>query len=230
MSVLTSPARPIDGSFVAQMARDGYVFLKRWHPDEHSEVLFYRIGPTLTFGKNGPVHRLQPQHEATPNTYSGIYGLGAFPFHSDMAHWRNPPRILMLRCIKGHASVVTMLVDGVDVVDCAGEENLSRALVRPRRPHNGSMPLLPLHRPRREERPSLLRWDEKFIVPASHAGEQGMKFIREALTHIRKTSIALSCPGDTLFIDNWRMLHGRSPVAADQIDRTIERAYLGGLY
>jgi alpha-ketoglutarate-dependent taurine dioxygenase len=40
----------------------------------------------------------------------------------------------------------------------------------------------------------------------------------------------LTSPGDTLWVDNWRMLHGRSAVTADQADRVIERAYFGELY
>jgi len=49
--------------------------------------------------------------------------------------------------------------------------------------------------------------------------------VREALV-IRVT---LTSPGDTLVIDNWRMLHGRSAVPRDGLQRHVERAYLGKL-
>jgi L-asparagine oxygenase len=220
----------VDGSLAAVVARDGYVLLNDWHLQDRSEQLLHRSGQALAFGKNGPVHRLSPKQEAKPNTYSGIYGLEAFPLHSDMAHWRDPPRIIMLRCIKGRESVATVLLDGSKIVECAGKENLARALVKPRRPLNGAIPLLTLLRPGRAGRASLLRWDEKYIVPASPAGEYGMNLIRSAITRIAKRSIYLRNPGDTLFFDNWRMLHGRSAVGAGQVDRIIERAYLERLY
>jgi alpha-ketoglutarate-dependent taurine dioxygenase len=35
--------------------------------------------------------------------------------------------------------------------------------------------------------------------------------------------------GDTLLIDNWRMLHARSPIPMGRGDRCIQRVYLGGL-
>ncbi|HAH95942.1 MAG TPA: hypothetical protein DCL69_03455, partial [Firmicutes bacterium] len=36
--------------------------------------------------------------------------------------------------------------------------------------------------------------------------------------------------GDTLVIDNWRMLHARSPVPAGREDRKIQRVYLESLH
>lgn len=218
------------GSIAATVARDGFAFLKTSHPEVDSQEIAALAGCTLTFGRHGPVHRVVPQSAAAPNTYSGIYGLNGFPLHSDMAHWRDPPRYMMLRCIQGHESVATVLADGFDVIDRAGEEKLTRALVKPRRRFNGSIPLLSIFRRSRHSLSSLLRWDEKFIVPASPAGEQGIQLVRKTLTQVKTMSVSLCDPGDTLWVDNWRMLHGRSAVSANQADRIIERAYLGELY
>jgi alpha-ketoglutarate-dependent taurine dioxygenase len=41
--------------------------------------------------------------------------------------------------------------------------------------------------------------------------------------------VYLSQPGDTLIIDNWRMLHGRSAVQQSEKDRLLERAYLSDI-
>lgn len=76
----------------------------------------------------------------------------------------------------------------------------------------------------------MLRWDEVFIVPASAAGERGFTQMKEQISKAPRARIALQSKGDTLFIDNWRMLHGRSAVDVDQTDRAIQRAYLGELY
>jgi alpha-ketoglutarate-dependent taurine dioxygenase len=43
-------------------------------------------------------------------------------------------------------------------------------------------------------------------------------------------SCALARAGDTLLIDNWRMLHARSSIPLGREDRIIERVYLEGLY
>jgi len=37
-------------------------------------------------------------------------------------------------------------------------------------------------------------------------------------------------PGDTILIDNWQMLHGRSQVSAESTIRHIERVYLSEVF
>lgn len=210
--------------------RNGFVFIKKWLVGVASEELIYRCGCPLKFGQNSAVHFIRPQHDAPPNTYSGIYGLNEFPFHSDMAYWRIPPRYLMLRCVKGHAGVATLLIKGDEIVERVGKGKLVRALVKPRRPVKGSLPLLSMFRPEAASRRFLLRWDEKFIVPASTGSAETVASTNRAILEATKVSVSLSEPGDTLWIDNWRMLHGRSAVAVNYADRLIERAYLGELY
>jgi hypothetical protein len=99
---------------------------------------------------------------------------------------------------------------------------------KPRRPLKGTLPLLPLFRQQRVSRAPLLRWDERFIVPASDLGKIGMTLVREVLDDTPRTAIILASPGDTLLIDNWRMLHGRSAVNSDCVDRVVERGYKRG--
>lgn len=217
-------------SFAPEIARNGFVFLPRWREETSSEDIANAVGRRLAFKAAPAVHDIVPKTNAGPNTYSGIYKLGEFPFHTDMAHWRTPPRYLMLRCLKGHASVVTDLIDGLDIVESIGPSILSRALVKPRRPLNGSIPLFSLFRPATPGRSSMLRWDEVFIVPASPAGERGFNSMKEEMAAAQRVSIALQSEGDTLLIDNWRMAHARSAVSVDQTDRVIQRSYFGELY
>jgi L-asparagine oxygenase len=70
--------------------------------------------------------------------YSGIYGLGCFPFHTDLAHWRVPPHYLLLRCMTGYSDVPTLLVDGQALIDAVTLDVLIRAIFMPRRPRNGA--------------------------------------------------------------------------------------------
>lgn len=217
-------------SLAQDVARSGYVFLQRWEPEKASEEIAAALGCTLTFNAIPAVHDVVPKSNAGPNTYSGIYRLDAFPFHSDMAHWRTPPRYLMLRCRKGYGSVSTDLIDGSAIVERVGRSIMSRALVKPRRALRGSTPLYSLFRPPTSGRSSILRWDEVFIVPASPAGERGIIQVKDELVEAPRIRIALQSEGDTLLIDNWRMLHGRSAVMADQEDRVIQRAYFGELF
>jgi hypothetical protein len=187
------------------VAEHGFALVKELEASLSTEAVARAIGDVLTFGKSYATHKVVPQTSGNPNTYSGIYGLDPFPLHSDMAHWHVPPRYMLLRSMRGHNAVATQLLDGHVLVTTVGITCLTRAIVRPRRPFSGKLPLLALYRQRQRHSPSLLRWDEQFIVPASPAGIAGMTQLRNAIESASPMSITLAKPGDTLVIDNWRM-------------------------
>lgn len=208
----------------------GYALIPAWRPERSAGDMAASLGEPLSLGTGDPAHTLTPaaKEVSTPNTYSGLYGLQGFPFHTDMAHWRAPPRYLMLRCLVGFREVPTMLIDGAELARDVGHDLLARAIVRPRRPVEGQVPLLRIYQPMEED--AVLRWDEIFIQPASKAGEEGSAKFREVLRHGKCQSIALATPGDTLVIDNWRMLHARGAVPSGCEGRRLERVYLGRLH
>lgn len=211
-----------------EIERSGYSFLSTYLPDTDSVTVATGIGSPLVPWEGGLVQQLIPRATATPNTYSGIYGLDRFPFHTDLAHWRLPPRYLLLRCLKGYADIPTMLIDGRAIFVGSTLNSLTRAIVKPRRPQGGAVPLLRLceqvgasHR---------FRWDDIFLVAASRTGEAAIETVRSLLSDAEQLSIALAVAGDTLIIDNWRMLHARSPIVSGREDRIIERIYLERLH
>nr|WP_236762489.1 TauD/TfdA family dioxygenase [Agrobacterium tumefaciens] len=186
------------------------------------------LGTPLTPWEGGLVQTLEPRATATPNTYSGNFGLDRFPFHTDLAHWRVPPRYLVLRCQVGYRDVPTLLLDGRELADAVSRNVLARAIFKPRRPRNGAFELLRLYEACTNG-DELLRWDEIFLTPASRIGETADLAIREWLAKAEPLQIALHLPGDTLVVDNWRMLHARSPIPPGREDRSIQRVYLGAL-
>lgn len=74
----------------------GYVHLAAYEPSKSTEEVVYSLGTPLSLGTGSLVHQLTPKPEerSTPNTYSGIFGYDQFPLHTDLAHWRLPPRFL----------------------------------------------------------------------------------------------------------------------------------------
>ena len=100
-----------------------------------------------------------------------------------------------------------------------------RALVLPRRPINRKRSFLRILS-QRENSCDLFRWDSVFVIPGTDQSRQICTSIEEELAMIEVKEVRLENPGDTLIIDNWRLLHGRSQVPVDSEVRTIERAYL----
>ena len=78
----------------------------------------------------------------------------------------------------------------------------------------------------RENSCDLFRWDSVFVIPGTDRVGKYALPIEEELAMIEVKEVRLENPGDTLIIDNWRLLHGRSQVPVDSEVRTIERAYL----
>lgn len=176
------------------------------------------------------VQILSPRNpdSATSNTYSGHFGMGGFPLHTDLAHWYRPPRYLVLGCIFGAKSVGTLVYDSTDIVEEIGRALLSRALVRPRRPLRVTRPLLRLLE-RDAGGSARFRFDSLFLQPANAAGLTALEVIGEHLRACEPERIVLGRTGDAVVIDNWRMLHGREAIPYDGQNRKIARMYLGDL-
>ncbi len=174
------------------------------------------------------VQQLVPKATSTPNTYSGIFGLGRFPYHTDLAHWHVPPKYLLLRCIRGFTDVPTLLLDGRKLIDGVGVKAMSRALVSPRRPKAGEVRLLRLLE--RSPAGDIIRWDQVFLKPASRVGRDVFEEVQNLIDGADPTPIAMAGDGDVLIVDNWRMLHGRPAIAADRMTRRLERIYMRNLH
>ncbi|WP_449100686.1 hypothetical protein [Pseudomonas veronii] len=127
----------------------------------------------------------------------------------------------------GYADVPTLLLDGKSIFDAVTLDILTRAIFKPRRPRNGALALLRLCEPTSDG--YCFRWDELFLKPASKIGELASQRIKEHLDKCEPLKIALARVGDTLLIDNWRMLHARSPIHAERENRKIQRIYLESL-
>jgi L-asparagine oxygenase len=211
--------------------KDGYAILNGFEPNRLTESLLGLIGDPVALGSEGPIHQLRPRRveEAPLNTYSGNYGLGEFPLHTDLAHWFLPPRYFLLRCVVGFGNIPTVLVDGFPLVKQVGTTALTRALMQPRRPVNGKRSLLRLFQ-MAGSAASLIRWDEKYIQPATKAGASGASRFSKVLAVAPRILASLSQSGDTIVIDNWRMLHGRAAVPESCLSRIIDRVYLRSLH
>ena len=223
-----SSCEPCDPSQLqARLSRDGYAFLPRYAASNTTRKVAERLGDLLVPWEGAHVQELTPRAKSTPNTYSGIFGLNEFPFHTDLAHWAEPPRYLLLRCIRGYSDTPTLMLDGRKLASRIGENVLRRALVRPRRPLAGKVQILRLqqHSPTGE----IIRWDEVFLKPASRVGELAFSQFRSLMAQSVATPVVMRNDGDVLIIDNWRMFHARPAIAPHRQERRLQRAYLRGL-
>jgi len=213
-----------------QVEEHGFAFLPAYYPHDSTLDACARLGRVAILRTYPPIQTLRPtpQFEASPASYSGTYGLDTFPLHTDLAHWALPPRYFLLRCIEGDPRISTPVLDGLVLQSAIGTVALHRALVQPRRPLAGRVSLLRLL-DMSGGTPTLLRWDERFIRPVTRqASDTWGRVVKFLLGSVVRQMSLLQC-GDTLIIDNWRMLHGRSNAVSGTI-RHVERAYLEAIH
>jgi L-asparagine oxygenase len=211
--------------------KQGYALLPRFLPDLEPAAAAAKVGVPEQVDGLRLVQELVPTtpDKTTPNTYSGNFGLESFPLHTDLAHWATPPRYLMLRCARGDADALTQIVDGKTVIAALGSRLLARCLTRPRRPMEGTFQLLPIWHDFSESGEQLFRWDSIYLKPANEYAISVFQQIDAFLSRAVPVAKVLLNQGDTLLIDNWRLLHGRSPIQNPESSRKIHRLYLSSL-
>lgn len=215
--------------FHQSIRRDGYVFLRNFDSRASSSAAIGRFGKIERIGAYDSVHELSPRESGlVKNTYSGAFGYGSFPLHNDLAHWFRPPRYVVLRCLVGARDVKTLLLDTSAIITKIGKRRLQSGLVQPRRPLLGHRALLRIL-DGDEVDGSIFRWDSMFLVPATEGAHVIFEDVAQQLDNMTPVEIALAECGDTLIIDNWRVLHGRSAVPVIAQQRRIERSYLSDL-
>lgn len=158
--------------------------------------------------------------QARPNSLSSKYGLECFPFHTDNAWLGVPPRFILLDCCKSETDVVTLVSKPIDeTLLVAGRQVFCRS------PHTGASSILRLSESINGNR--MFRWDENSLIPIDAASEvraSNLKLEIETL-YASGQEIILRV-GDSLLIDNWRVLHARGRVDGPR-NRVIDRSYWG---
>jgi len=216
------------------VSMNGYAFARTLLPESSTQEIAIRLGPILDPQKIAPDHGIATVQTLKPressdldlHTYGGVYGRNEFPLHSDYAHWGSPPRFLMLRCLEGTPSVSTYLLPASEILEHA-DGLAERAVVVPRRANPGRM-LCPMPVCFRDSGNVGLRWDYLFLKPLNQAAIRVGESIK-SIQEIQRIDVCLTNPGDTLIIDNWRMLHGRSSVPSTT-HRRLERIYVSKLW
>lgn len=211
--------------------QQGYAFLPSFLPDLDAATAASVLGVPEQLEGLELVQELSPKQTylSTPNTYSGNFGFGTFPFHTDLAHWAIPPRYILLWCSRGDETTKTQFIDSNSVIQKLGVSTLTRCLAQPRRPMKGSLQLLPILQASTEQLNRLIRWDSIYLKPSNVYAQTVFEEIHQHLAKVKPIIKSLTNRGDTLIMDNWRLLHGRSQVKEMTSARLIHRVYLSSL-
>lgn len=163
------------------------------------------------------------QQDAPPRSMSAIFGEGAFPYHTDAAYLRIPPKYVLLRVVRGQECTRdTLLIDTKNINLSASEERRIRNEVWLVNGGRGRF-YSPIINIDMIEAVSIVRYDLNCMRPVTrHADESGRAFWG-ALQNAPRMAFSWR-DGIILLIDNWRMLHARGPKPSFlENDRVLER-------
>jgi hypothetical protein len=165
--------------------------------------------------------RPMPAETAPRNTLSSRHGLAEFPFHTDGAHWRIPPRYLVLGCAdEGETERPTHLLTPLIAEKGSVAASLRRV---PWVVNTGRQaflaPILTSVEGQRE-----IRYDPGCMTATSSAGTAtSLAMLRSAAPHTIRWR-----RGDLLIIANRKCLHARGAATGSGRERTLVRVLVGG--
>jgi L-asparagine oxygenase len=154
---------------------------------------------------------LAPEH-APKKSLSAVHGEGAFPFHTDGAHHRTPPRWVVMRCVApGNGDRPTLLLDATQLKLTTAEWRLLERSVWWVSSGGRSFPVSIVQS---NDFGRTFRYDAGCMKPAARGFQESRRVLEEAIGDTSSTAIAWDA-NDLLIFDNWRMLHSRAAGQSD---------------
>jgi hypothetical protein len=173
-----------------------------------------RLGIPMKTRRGCVTDKLSPVEadEAIPSSLSSKYGLQAFPFHVDGAHWPVPPKYVVLGCLDpGENDTRTLLVDRTRIKMSSEVLRLARRAVFWVRNGRKSFYATVLETSR-----DFIRFDPGCMEPQNDEARRVMELLSFNSLHGLSEGISWK-RGKILVFNNWRVLHARD--GANQIDK-----------
>lgn len=206
--------------------QNGYVLVPNVQPIDLSSMCESLGSITVDRRNPQPFRHISPQQKesARKNTLSSRYGVGSFPFHTDAAHWRQPPNYLVLFCSEpGSGGRETHLID-TRMWELDDELRLSMRSSIWRIGHREQW----LGTLAAENDGELsVRYDTDCMSPAGPKAER-LKIYIQSLIDCSVPIRIFWKENSLLVIKNSRMLHARAAALAVDSNRILIRVLIGG--
>jgi alpha-ketoglutarate-dependent taurine dioxygenase len=178
---------------------------------------------------DGAVTSLTPTRVdgARPRSLSALHGTGSFPFHTDAAHHRVPPRYVVMRCARAGPSGRATLLTDFAALELSDRDirALQRAVWMVR---SGMTAFLASVLAHANDGRLVVRFDAGCMKPSTRSALEGRAILEAALSRAEPARINWR-DDDGVLIDNWRVLHAReSGTDNDAGVRVLQRVLIRG--
>lgn len=153
------------------------------------------------------VEALRPKNpeDAPPASLSRRFGFGAFPYHIDTAHWPVPARFLIMSCVSPGESAAPTLLAHRDAIPVSDEERsiaISGVFLVKNGRSSFYSSILGIDR-------EFIRHDPGCMEPQNPDAVRALEIFSSE--RVQECAHAINWqPGDSVIIDNWRVLHARA--------------------
>jgi hypothetical protein len=183
------------------------------------------LGEIIPSVRNGPIVDTlvpTPREGAKPKSLSALYGLGAFPFHTDSANQRTPPRYLLLRLADGCPSTRPTLLMDTSAMEFSVAD--AKVLERDVWYINGGRGRFLCSIRSKDLLPGrvVYRYDMRAMKPAHRTFGASSELLQRSIQRTAVTRVDWA-PEKALAIDNWRVLHARGETNEEAETRTLQR-------
>ena len=205
----------------------GATTIRGIHDGESLLELARSLGSPLQNADGGYVKELRVGSSkiARPFTLSATFGAGSFPLHTDTAFWPLPARLLLMRVVGDHRRPTTFCAFRA-MLELAGAKLTNAmcksmwALKTPAGSAYGEMTI------RRDGKRLGFRYDRQCMTPANTAAREVDECIRSGILETAVQQMYWS-DGVALVVANWQCLHGRGPEPPQELERILQRIYVG---
>ena len=215
-------------NLIEKVSRDGYIVVSQIDRTDLVAIATSLGCISVDARDTQTVREISPQRfeGATPNSLSSRFGDGEFPPHTDVAHWGEPARFVMLYCQHpGSGSRPSYLLDTQqwripDERRCELTSNVwlcgykhPRLCNLAREGHRGALEF---------------RFDLACMRPVEHRSKGTQLFVEEQIRTSDRVRVDWE-QNMLLVIDNSRVFHSRGRAVSPDPDRTLVRILIGGM-
>lgn len=170
------------------------------------------VVPSVPLG--GPLDLLKVKRDSAqePRSYSGVYGEASFPFHTDAAYYLQPPKYLLLRLQDDAESdrptllwdLLTSSLSSTELRALAKEQWVVRGGSSPQGRNRGFITKIVSG----SQKETVVRFDPNVMKPYLSRFSSGASILNNCEKRASKVEIHWK-PGQTVVINNQRLLHSR---------------------
>ncbi|KFC19165.1 hypothetical protein [Chryseobacterium sp. FH1] len=187
--------------------------------DEDFLKLAYKLGKPITSRINGfLIDNLIPvrKEEAHKQSISANFGTNAFPFHTDGAYFKIPPKFILLRYINGISNPTPTLVCNLKDITTTDKRILKHSVWKVKSRD------LSFYSSILSEDERIFRFDKCIMQPADSKNDNSI-YLEQLISTLPKEQINWEI-NKTVVIDNWNYLHTRPEVKDNEINsRNLQR-------